>query len=435
MGCPGERVDQLEPVATGAFEPSTLDSTIGPNTEAQAAIVGDQLVVLDPSTGDRVLLNASAALVYTAFDDQRRLGDVVAQMTHETGVATDDLTPDVLATVDRLLSQGLLTRGDVAAISPQQDSMPAGTAFDDAGDPTVGRIWSFDSGVRRATGIPVVVRVESAALAADVEAALAALAPIATPTNNGDVSRIEVIADASATTAAAPAPDEPTAQIVVNGQVRSNKVPHHNAATYLFDQLDAVLVARTPGLRFHAGAVERDGNVVVVLGQSGHGKSTLTAALVQAGWRYVTDELVAVTVGATSFDVTPYARPLDLNASSLDRLGIDGPDLVTGSRKNKVFPTRLGQVSAGGRVAAIVVLTGEAAESGPAVADLPAAEAVMAILGLTFAATFDDSDALSNLARLCSTTPTMRLHRAPIGDMVRAVEDAVASRTSSDLVG
>jgi hypothetical protein len=210
-------------------------------------------------------------------------------------------------------------------------------------------------------------------------------------------------------------------------------VPHHNAVAYLFDQIDAVLVAGTPGLRFHAGAVERDGNVVVVLGQSGHGKSTLTAALVQAGWRYVTDELVAVD--AATFDVAPYARPLDLNASSLGQLGLDGADIETGSRKNKVFPSRLGEVSAGGRVAAIVVLTGEASEDGTVVTELPAAEAVMAMLALTFAATFDDPGALESLARLCSTTPTMRVHRAPIRVMVREIEEAVVRGTPDDLVG
>ncbi len=395
----------------------------GPNNGAQAAITGDQLVVLDPSSGHRVLLNASAALVFTAFDTDRRIGDVVEQLADETGMPADDLTPDVLDTVDRLIALGLLTREDVAAIPQKQDPVPAGTAGDDAEDPTVGRVWAFDSGIRAAAGMPVVVRIESAELAADIEAALGALPPVATPTHEDDVTRVEVIDGAA--DMAAKSPDGPTAQIVVDGEVRSNRVPRHNAAAYLFDQLDAVLADDAPGLRFHAGAVERDGDVVVVLGQSGHGKSTLTAALVQAGWGYLSDELVAVD--AATFDVAPYARPLDLNQHSLDQLGLDGADIVTGSRKDKVFPGRLGRVSAGGRVAAIIVLTGESPGDGQLVTELPAAEAVMAMLALTFAATFDDPGALESLARLCSTTPTMRLHRAPISVMVRAVEEAVRS--------
>ncbi len=448
VGCAGDRVDQLAPIDIGDIVPSTPDSTIGPNRGAQAAIVDDQLVVLDPTTGRRVLLNASAALVFTAFDTDRRLGDVIDQLAEETGMAADDLTPDVLDTVDRLLVQGLLTRGDLAAIPGHVGPVPAGTVHDDGDDPTLGRTWAFDSGVRAAAGVPVVVRVEPTALAAGIDEALGALSPadappVGTPPGAGAVVRVELIAGPSGTTGAsgttgtaystASSGDDETAQVVVDGQVRSNRVPRHNAAAYLFDQLDAVLADDAPGLRFHAGAVERDGDVVVVLGQSGHGKSTLTAALVQAGWGYLSDELVAVD--AATFDVAPYARPLDLNQHSLDQLGLDGADIVTGSRKDKVFPGRLGRVSAGGRVAAIIVLTGESPEDGQLVTELPAAEAVMAMLALTFAATFDDAGALESLARLCVATPTMRLYRAPIAEMVRAVEGVIASAPSSGPIG
>ena len=39
-------------------------------------------------------------------------------------------------------------------------------------------------------------------------------------------------------------------------------------------------------IRLHAGAVERDGRSLLLVGSSGKGKSTLTAALVQRGWGY-----------------------------------------------------------------------------------------------------------------------------------------------------
>ncbi|HET8929750.1 MAG TPA: PqqD family peptide modification chaperone [Acidimicrobiales bacterium] len=437
MGCPGKRVDQLEPVEIGEITPSSLESTIGPNQAAQAAVVDDQLVVLDPSSGYRVLLNASAALVFTAFDTDRRLDDVVAQLVDETGMGADVITPDVVATVDRLLARGLLTRGDAVATPQGREPVPAGTMFDDNddNDPTVGRTWSFDSGVRAAAGVPVVVRVEPAALAADIDEALGALSRADTTPSDGAVVRIEIIAGPSGTTGAsgttgtanssASSGDDETAQIVVDGEVRSNNVPQTNAVAYLFDQLDTVLADDAPGLRFHAGAVERDGIVVVVLGQSGHGKSTLTAALVQAGWNYLTDELVAID--PTTRRVAPYARPLDLDVQSLDELGIEGPDRATRSRKNKVFPSRLGQVSTGGQVAAIVVLTGEPADDGRIVSELPTAEAVMALLALTFAATFDDPDALAHLARMCGAVPTVRLHRGPLADMIVATGGLVAA--------
>lgn len=425
VGCRGPRVDQLAPVEAGEIEPSTVESIIGPVADVQAAMVGDQLIALEPSTGHRVLLNASAALIFTAFDDRRELSDVVEQLMRETGMAADELTPDVLATVDRLLAQGMLTRDDLAVSAQRDDSEAADADGDEADDPTIGPRWSLGSGVRDAAGTAVVVRVEPEALAPDVEAALGALPRIDATTSDSHAVRIDIIADGAA--------DGKTVQIVVDGRVRNSHVPSSSVVAHLFDRLDAVLADDTPGLRFHAGAVERDGDVVVVLGQSGHGKSTLTAALVQAGWGYLSDELVAVD--AATFDVAPYARPLDLNQYSLDQLGLDGADIVTGSRKDKVFPGRLGRVSAGGRVAAIIVLTGESTEDGQLVTELPAAEAVMAMLALTFAATFDDAGALESLARLCVATPTMRLYRAPIAEMVRAVEGVIASALSSGPIG
>lgn len=426
MGCRGKRVDQLEPVETGEIEPSTTASTVGPNDAVQVAVVDDQLVVLDPSTGHRVLLNASAALVFTAFDTDRKVDDVVEQLVDETGMPADVLTSDVLATVDRLLTQGLLTRADVAALPHRAVSVPAGRVGEATDDLTVGRRWSFDSGVRSVAGVAMVARVEPPGRAGEIEATLDALERVDTPTGDGVVTRIDIIAG---TTAADDGSADEAVRMLVDGAERTNLVPAGSLAAYLFDLLDAEVAVRAAGLRFHAGAVERNSRVVVVVGQSGHGKSTLTAALVQAGWSYITDEVVVVD--SATFDVAPYARPLDLDQRSLDRLGVTGPDLVTGARKHKVFPSRLGRISAGGQVAAILVLTGDQPEEGRVVSDLAASEAVMAMLALTFAETFEDPDALVSLGRLCSTVPVARLYRAPLGEMVQAVDELMGAAQKS----
>ena len=48
----------------------------------------------------------------------------------------------------------------------------------------------------------------------------------------------------------------------------------------------------------HAAALSRDGRTIVVMGQKGAGKSTLSAALQQLGWSVVADDLVRVaTIG------------------------------------------------------------------------------------------------------------------------------------------
>ena len=64
-------------------------------------------------------------------------------------------------------------------------------------------------------------------------------------------------------------------------------------AAQLFDAvIFRLLAGQDGGLALHAGAVVRDGRVLLLPGQSGSGKSTLTAWLTSRGCGYLTDELV-----------------------------------------------------------------------------------------------------------------------------------------------
>ena len=66
-------------------------------------------------------------------------------------------------------------------------------------------------------------------------------------------------------------------------------------AAQLFDAvIFRLLAGQDGGLALHAGAVVRDGRVLLLPGQSGSGKSTLTAWLTSRGCGYLTDELVLV---------------------------------------------------------------------------------------------------------------------------------------------
>lgn len=65
----------------------------------------------------------------------------------------------------------------------------------------------------------------------------------------------------------------------------------------------------------HAGAVERNGCVVVLPAQSGAGKSTLTASLVYKGWRLFSDELALFSLKDKL--VYPLSRPINLKNQSI----------------------------------------------------------------------------------------------------------------------
>jgi HprK-related kinase A len=66
----------------------------------------------------------------------------------------------------------------------------------------------------------------------------------------------------------------------------------------------------------HAAVVARDGFAAVLPAQSGSGKSTLCAALVNRGWRLLSDELTLISIDTGL--VHPLARPMNLKNESID---------------------------------------------------------------------------------------------------------------------
>ena len=60
----------------------------------------------------------------------------------------------------------------------------------------------------------------------------------------------------------------------------------------------------------HAGAIQRDGDAVLVLGGTGTGKSTLVASAASAGWSALADDLVVVRMGRDGPEVTGIPKPL-----------------------------------------------------------------------------------------------------------------------------
>jgi HprK-related kinase A len=66
----------------------------------------------------------------------------------------------------------------------------------------------------------------------------------------------------------------------------------------------------------HAAVVARDGFAAILPAQSGSGKSTLCAALVNRGWRLLSDELTLISIETGL--IHPLARPMNLKNQSID---------------------------------------------------------------------------------------------------------------------
>ncbi len=100
-----------------------------------------------------------------------------------------------------------------------------------------------------------------------------------------------------------------------DGRAILRRAPEDLAVAQLAWEVNRGVVEKAGNrLLLHAAAAERDGRVVILAGPEGSGKSTLVAALVRSGLRYVTDETVAVEL----------RRRNDCSVSQADRAPRDG---------------------------------------------------------------------------------------------------------------
>ena len=76
-------------------------------------------------------------------------------------------------------------------------------------------------------------------------------------------------------------------------------VPLESLAVYLLGQVLAVALTRQGHEVLHGAAVEHGGQALIIMGDSGRGKSTLSAALWAQGWKLLTDDLVLPARSAT----------------------------------------------------------------------------------------------------------------------------------------
>ena len=93
-------------------------------------------------------------------------------------------------------------------------------------------------------------------------------------------------------------------------------------------------------LTLHAAVLERNGRAILLPGEPGAGKSTLTAALSLSGWRLLTDETALVDLDTGAF--WPMARPINLKNNSIDIIQSFSAGAIFGDR---AFDTHKGTVA------------------------------------------------------------------------------------------
>ncbi len=78
----------------------------------------------------------------------------------------------------------------------------------------------------------------------------------------------------------------------------------------------------------HAAVIEKSGYAVIMPAPPGSGKSTLTAALIQEGWRLLSDELTLIRLD--NHCISPVPRPVSLKNESIDVIKNRYPHVVFG---------------------------------------------------------------------------------------------------------
>ena len=119
----------------------------------------------------------------------------------------------------------------------------------------------------------------------------------------------------------------PQAHFLLDGESPFKPLPADQALPMLEWGLNYAIAAQAHQyLVVHAAAIERGGRVAILPGAPGAGKSTLTAALVQRGWRLLSDELALIR--PSDRHVVPLARPINLKNNSIALMRAYAPDAV-----------------------------------------------------------------------------------------------------------
>jgi hypothetical protein len=209
-----------------------------------------------------------------------------------------------------------------------------------------------------------------------------------------------------------------------DGERTAHPLPRDRILGHLFWQVNHQAVESTKGrLLVHAGAVASPAGAVVMPGRMGAGKSTLTAALVQSGLAYLSDELAVIDPDTRR--VEPYPRAIALDASARRLLGLDDRELA--GKAGGVSKWHLDPVLLGGRLAtgpadvALVVAPARAEHTAVELEPLDPAEAVVLLGEQSFNLRDLPEQGLTALAAICEAAPCYRLR----SNHVTAGRDAV----------
>lgn len=381
-------------------EPIQLGDVPRRSSEHRVALLDDRLLLLHPATGRFSILSGSAHRIYDAIDATSTVGAIATTVAAEVGLDRDTIVSDVLAAVTDMAAELLIAIDSIGAKPAPVNGI--GRQVDDI---------SSETGLRkvRAGATVLGLRPIGPELSALLDGPLALL-PTSTPDEPVDV--LYTIHPSENC--------DGVFEVYKNGFGFVVAGSAHVASEAILAGCNQAATTKpVKAIRIHGGVAAADGQAVVVCGESGTGKSTLTAALVMNGWQYLTDEVAVIHPSTHS--ITPYPKWIDLSTQSLGLLGLGfNSGIGPHGLKHHVPPLRLGRVGEHATVKAIVVLS-HTADSDATPRTLTHGDAVAALLGNVFAGTWEHHDALQAVVDLCAAATVVQIPRLPLGEMVALV--------------
>jgi HprK-related kinase A len=121
----------------------------------------------------------------------------------------------------------------------------------------------------------------------------------------------------------------PQVSFVLDGTRPFNALPGNQGFPLLEWGMNWCISGLAPQyLTLHAAVLERHGRALLLPAPSGSGKSTLCAALMNRGWRLLSDELAVIDPSTAK--VLPIPRPVSLKNASIGLIRQFAPDTVFG---------------------------------------------------------------------------------------------------------
>ena len=130
-----------------------------------------------------------------------------------------------------------------------------------------------------------------------------------------------------------------TAHYIVRNGNSVTVIPHPDGVLedirlYLLGTVLAVLIQQRGDLLFHASAISKQGQVILLSGESGVGKSTLAYEMVSnRGWKLCADDVARFSVIGDQIQIYPSYPYMKINEDILDHAGLSKDNFAKVSRK------------------------------------------------------------------------------------------------------